>query len=361
MGNAIQVNGQTYQVRGKLGSGGFSEVYLVHGKLSRHVHLPSEKTVLDRSAAYAVKVIECHDDEQLQRAWMEVQLHRRLQHANIVPLLESEIRVKSIGQDHAKTTKEVLLVFPVYPSGSLQQILNSAKHMPVFEESACLHIFLGIARGVQEIHRLGFIHRDIKPANVLLNDGFSPAVMDLGSIAPLYIPIDTAREASVMVEDAARYSSAAYRAPELWDESFRGILSGKTDVWSLGCTLYAMAYGPFGPFESSKEGVKKLAILNGNVTFPANAGFSVAFVALIQSMLRVNLNDRPALDDVIKSVQQLLQDRATDYDDDPIPGRCRGFPKADQVQSPTRTNETPHDRDFLVHQGRTILSSVLSM
>ncbi|CAK4715959.1 unnamed protein product [Aphanomyces euteiches] len=247
--------------------------------------------------------------------------------------------------------------------------------MPVFAESACLHIFLGIARGVQEIHRLGVVHRDIKPANILLNDGFIPAVMDLGSTAPLYIPIDTAREASVMVEDAARYSSAAYRAPgnsswmasikilsiELWDESFRGILSGKTDVWSLGCTLYALAYGPFGPFESSKEGVKKLAILNGNVTFPANAGFSVAFVALIQSMLQVNLDDRPSLDDIIKSVQQLLQDRATDYDDDPIPGRCRGFPKADQVQSPTRTSETPHDPGFLAHQGRTILNSVLSM
>ncbi len=35
----------------------------------------------------------------------------------------------------------------------------------------------------------------------------------------------------------------AYRAPELFDVQSDCVIDTKTDVWSLGCTLYAMAYG----------------------------------------------------------------------------------------------------------------------
>ena len=35
----------------------------------------------------------------------------------------------------------------------------------------------------------------------------------------------------------------AYRAPELFDVQSDCVIDAKTDVWSLGCTLYAMAYG----------------------------------------------------------------------------------------------------------------------
>ncbi|ETW05204.1 NAK/MPSK protein kinase, variant [Aphanomyces invadans] len=316
MGNAIKLNGNTYSIRGKLGTGGFSEVYLVEGRLCPNAHLPSDRTEHDENndSLYALKVMQCDDDDQLRRALMEVQVHRRLKHPNVVPLVESEIRMKvtrhhSAVQNALSKTKEVLLLFPVYSMGSLQQLLNKAEHMPLFDEPACLHIFLGIARGVREIHALGLAHRDIKPGNVLLSDTYAPVVMDLGSTAPLYVSINNHRDATVLVEEAAQFSSAPYRAPELWDDSFRGTVSGKADVWSLGCILYALVFGPFGPFESPHDGVQRLAILNGTVKFPSHVssdgGVSVAYVALIQRLLQVNVDNRPTLDDVITATEKV--------------------------------------------------------
>ena len=35
------------------------------------------------------------------------------------------------------------------------------------------------------------------------------------------------------------------RAPELFEVPSECVIDSKTDVWSLGCTLYAMAYGMY--------------------------------------------------------------------------------------------------------------------
>ncbi|KAF0700209.1 Aste57867_9263 [Aphanomyces stellatus] len=365
MGNTIKVNRTTFQIRGKLGSGGFSEVYLVEGKRNPHVSLESDIHV-DEKAMYALKLMVCQDDEQLKRALMEVQLHRRLKHVNVMPLLESEIRVKTAphltaAQNALSRSKEVLMLFPLFVMGSLQRHIERATRMPLFEEKACLHVFLCIARGVKEIHALGLAHRDIKPGNILLTDEYTPVVMDLGSAAPLHTTIETQHEATDMVDEAARYSSAAYRAPELWSDSFRGTLSGKTDVWSLGCTLYAMAFGPFSPFESAKDGVQKLAILNGVVKFPAHSSVSVAFVAFIQRMLQVDVDERPSLDDVIHQAQQLARNR-TASDADKITRMSRGFPKSEYISPPSHTTcGTGVDAQSLANKGRHILSNALAL
>jgi hypothetical protein len=45
-------------------------------------------------------------------------------------------------------------------------------------------------------------------------------------------------------------------------------------VWSLGCTLYAVAFAPPGrsPFEDERDGVRRLGILSGVLRFPDGAG-----------------------------------------------------------------------------------------
>ena len=80
-------------------------------------------------------------------------------------------------------------------------------------------------------------------------------------------------------------------------------LSEAVDIWSLGCTLYAMAYGT-SPFETTQQsehgGSIAMAVLNGKYAFPASDGnvYSEGFRELIRMMLVVKPENRPDISQV---------------------------------------------------------------
>jgi serine/threonine kinase 16 len=85
----------------------------------------------------------------------------------------------------------------------------------------------------------------------------------------------------------------------------------RVDVWSLGCTMYCIAFG-LSPFESLKEGVLRLAILNGRYTFPQfyrnrNCVYSAEYIQLIRLMLNVNHLERPHIADILPQLESLLR------------------------------------------------------
>jgi serine/threonine kinase 16 len=120
-----------------------------------------------------------------------------------------------------------------------------------------------------------FFRVDVKPHNVLLDASGAPILMDLGSVTALTIAVDSKRKADSVADVAATNCSAQYRAPELWDPphpprtpAARALIDGAADIFSLGCMLYALAFG-HSPYESAEEGVMPLAIRNGSrMRFP---------------------------------------------------------------------------------------------
>jgi serine/threonine kinase 16 len=88
-----------------------------------------------------------------------------------------------------------------------------------------------------------------------------------------------------------------FRAPELFDPPVGSELNEKVDVWSLGCTLFAMAYG-HSPFEVEGSSVV-LAVRNGQYRFPnKDRGYSEGFRELVRFTLEVKPEKRPDIHQV---------------------------------------------------------------
>lgn len=329
MGNAVvRVNGHAYESHGVVADGGFATVYRVT-RDGTEFALKWTRGVANR--------------EQLQRILQEIQLHRQLQHPNATRLVEAEVRIANTNANTntsplkmtgatpisqyptaSASVKEVLLVFPFYRRGTLQQHIQDAfaQQKPAFTEAECLRIFVLVVEAVLEMQARGFAHRDIKPHNILLTstEPVEPILTDFGSAAPVKTTVHSAHDAVQLFDEATQFTSAAYRAPELWaahaTTRFRGEIDGRTDVWALGCVLFAMAFGPYSPFEDPTQGVLPLAIFNGTVRLPASntrfgQSFSSGFVALIRSILVVEPQDRPTIYQVLDKVDRLRTGRVS--------------------------------------------------
>ena len=85
----------------------------------------------------------------------------------------------------------------------------------------------------------------------------------------------------------------------------------RVDTWALGCTLFCLAFGR-SPFETAKEGVMRLAILNGKYTVPAgrrmrNCVYSEDLEkVLLQPMLQLDHRQRPFMSSIAQKCDELL-------------------------------------------------------
>ena len=102
-----------------------------------------------------------------------------------------------------------------------------------------------------------------------------------------------------------------YRAPELFDVPSDATIDERTDVFSLGATLYAMGYY-YSPFECTFK-ANELTVVEcshlrviGGAQFPTDRFYSDRFVELIQSMLTVDPKKRPTVHQVLAKVQTAL-------------------------------------------------------
>uniref|UniRef100_V9KN19 non-specific serine/threonine protein kinase n=1 Tax=Callorhinchus milii TaxID=7868 RepID=V9KN19_CALMI len=281
----LTIENKRYFFIQNLDEGGFSYVDLVEGA--------------QNGRFYALKRIICHDKEDRKNALHEVEMHRMFSHPNVLLLEAHCIQDKS-------PKCEAWLLLPYIRKGSLWAELEKLRDANSFmSEERILRIFHGICAGLKAIHDKGYAHRDVKPTNVLLDEDEQPLLMDLGSMNKARIEVKGSREAMSIQDWAAQRCTISYRAPELFTVESHCIIDERTDIWSLGCVLYAMMFleGPYDGIFHKGDSVA-LAVQNP-ISIPINCRHSTNLQHLLRSMMVVNPQERPNISWVLSQSEQL--------------------------------------------------------
>ncbi|CAN4115506.1 unnamed protein product [Withania somnifera] len=320
-GGDVWINENRFRILRPIGQGALSNVFLVKEVLSDPSHPGISKKFKDPShvsddGTYTMKKVLIQSMEQLELVKEEIRVSSLFNHPNLFPLLDHAII--SVKASHDQSGKqEAYLLFPVHLDGTL---LDSTKTMKAkkefFSTLEVLQIFHQLCSGLKHMHNFDptYAHNDVKPGNVLLTNrkGQEPLakLMDFGNASPATRQIRSHSEALQLQEWASEHISAPFRAPELWDCQSQCDIDERTDIWSLGCTLFAIMYG-VSPFEYALEESDespKLAIVNAQIKWPteSNAPYPNDLNQFVTWMLQPQPTVRPRIDDIVIHVDKLI-------------------------------------------------------
>jgi len=105
-----------------------------------------------------------------------------------------------------------------------------------------------IIKGLRSFHRKEMVHQDLKPENIMIDPHGNVKIIDFGCVQ-----VSGLQEIYTPIQNNSIAGTANYIAPELFD-GFEG--TPRSDMYSLGVTLYEMLSGghfPYGRIEESKK------------------------------------------------------------------------------------------------------------
>ena len=199
-----------YEILEKVGTGGMADVY------------KSKDHTLNRFVA--VKVLKQEFSENanfVSKFRVEAQAAAGLMHPNIV-------NVYDVGEEKGI----YYIVMELVDGITLKNYISKRGHLGYKE---AVTIALQVSMGLEAAHRNHIIHRDIKPQNIIISRDGKVKVTDFG----------IAKAATTDTITSNVMGSVHYTSPE---QARGGFSDEKSDVYSLGVTLYEMLTGEV-PFD----------------------------------------------------------------------------------------------------------------
>lgn len=206
------------RIEKEIGRGARATVYL-----ARHegLQIPVAVKVMSKEGAEGQK----HFTERFLR---EARLTAQLKHDNIM-------RVYDCGQ-----TQESYYLVLEYVDGKTCRDTLSEKG--VFEWRSAVQIVRQVAEGLRYANTKGIIHRDLKPENVMIDGEGNVHIADMG------LAKQVAAEQVSATADGDVLGTPYYMSPEQVRQP--GTVDFRSDIYSLGATLYHMATG-YVPFDAT--------------------------------------------------------------------------------------------------------------
>ncbi|KAH3742788.1 phosphatidylinositol 4-phosphate 5-kinase 8 [Pelomyxa schiedti] len=186
-----------------LGSGSYGTVF-------KSKHIPSSTDVAVKTLHDAIA-----EKYSVDRFRLEAEIVSGLRHPNIV---------KCIGTCNSSVGK--LMLVSELMCCSLRQLLRQ-KNLK-FQEAVA--IALGIAKGMDALHRQNYMHGDLNSSNILFDKDGTPKICDFISATKCIQPAETRNE---------HPGVAVYMSPQMFTRHF----SQKGDLWSFGIVTTEMISG----------------------------------------------------------------------------------------------------------------------
>ena len=201
--------GPYYHVIDSIGQGGMGQVF------------KAEHTIMGRIVAVKVLPRSRSTPEAIANFRREIRTLGQLDDENLV-------RAFDAGQDG----NVHFLVTEFVPGTDLRRLIRAGGPLTMQQGAS---IISQAAQGLEHAHGRGLIHRDVKPANLLVTPEGKVKVSDLGLAGYFNDPEQTDQYGGKVV------GTADYLAPEviLRPDS----LDKRSDIYSLGCTLYYAVTG----------------------------------------------------------------------------------------------------------------------
>ncbi|XP_068125866.1 calcium/calmodulin-dependent protein kinase type 1G isoform X5 [Hyperolius riggenbachi] len=210
-----------------LGSGAFSEVFLVKHKSTGQCH-----------ALKCIKKVNSSRDRSLEN---EIAVLRKIKHENIVTL-----------EDIYESSSHYYLVMQLVSGGELfDRILERG----VYTEKDASNVICQVLSAVKYLHDNGIVHRDLKPENLLYltpEENSKIMITDFG--------LSKMEESGIM---STACGTPGYVAPEVLAQK---PYSKAVDCWSVGVITYILLCG-YPPFYEETESKLFEKIKEGNYEF----------------------------------------------------------------------------------------------
>ena len=255
-----------YEIGEEIGKGAYAKVKIAINKITK------EK--------FAIKIYErekLNSNSKKNCVYKEIQIMKKLNHKNIVKLIEV-----------ITTEKQILIVQELIEGISLREYYNNEirnqKGISIHKESIFRKIFSQIFSAMDYLHKHNMAHRDIKLENILLKKNYEIKIIDFGF--GMYNPEKKLQKFFC--------GTPNYMPPEIAEK--KPYIGQLADMWSLGILVYKIFCADF-PFKGKDEKELYKSIKTGKFSY---AKYTPEYAKkIIGGLIVLDPNKRMTCEDVL--------------------------------------------------------------